>query len=124
MESISIQFSRNYLQMGLVADSLASGELIIDRVPDTICDGLRGHLSPRTFALIARDANGILLADEASICDAMRLVWTHLKLVIEPSSAVALAVVLGNPTRFSGQRIGIILSGGNIDTASLHVLLA
>lgn len=105
-------------------DSLASGELIIDRVPDTICDGLRGHLSPRTFALIARDANGILLADEASIRDAMRLVWTHLKLVIEPSSAVALAVVLGNPTRFSGQRIGIILSGGNIDTASLHVLLA
>lgn len=105
-------------------DSLASGNLITDRVPDTICDGLRGHLSPRTFALITRDADGILLADENAIRDAMRLVWTHLKLVIEPSSAVALAIVLGDPVRFAGQRIGIILSGGNIDTAALPSLLA
>ena len=105
-------------------DSLASGALITDRVPDTICDGLRGHLSARTFALISRDADGILLADEDAICVAMRLVWTHLKLVIEPSSAVALAVVLGDPTRFAGQRIGIILSGGNIDVAALPSLLA
>lgn len=105
-------------------DSLATGSLITDRVPDTMCDGLRGHLSARTFALIARDANGILLADENAIRDAMRLVWTHLKLVIEPSSAVALAVVLGDPARFAGQRIGIILSGGNIDVAALPSLLA
>ncbi|MBE2212192.1 MAG: pyridoxal-phosphate dependent enzyme [Xanthomonadaceae bacterium] len=105
-------------------DSLASGALITDRVPDTICDGLRGHLSPRTFTLIARDADGILLADEEAIRDAMRLAWTHLKLVIEPSSAVALAVVLGHPARFAGQHIGLILSGGNIDAASLSSLLA
>lgn len=105
-------------------DSLATGSLITDRVPDTMCDGLRGHLSARTFALIARDANSILLADENAIRDAMRLVWTHLKLVIEPSSAVALAVVLGDPARFAGQRIGIILSGGNIDVAALPSLLA
>lgn len=105
-------------------DSLASGQPITDRVPDTICDGLRGHLSARTFALIARDADGILLADEDAIRDAMQLVWTHLKLVIEPSSAVALAVVLGDPARFAGRRIGIILSGGNIDAAALPSLLA
>ena len=104
-------------------DSLASGTLITDRIPETMCDGLRGHLSPRTFALIARDADGLLLADEDAIRDAMRLVWTHLKLVIEPSSAVALAVVLGDPPRFAGRRIGIILSGGNIDVAALPSLL-
>lgn len=104
-------------------DSLASGMLITDRVPDTICDGLRGHLSPRTFALIARDANGLLLADEAAIRHAMRLIWMHLKMVIEPSSAVALAVVLGDPARFAGRRIGIVLSGGNIDVAALPSLL-
>lgn len=104
-------------------DSLASGTLITDRVPDTICDGLRGHLSPRTYALIARDADGILLASETAIRAALQLVWTHLKLVIEPSAAVALAVVLGNPERFAGQRIGIILSGGNVDVAALPFLL-
>lgn len=104
-------------------DSLVQGRPITDRVPDTICDGLRGHLSPRTFALIARDADGILLADEDAIRDAMRLVWTHLKLVIEPSSAVGLAVVLGNPARFSARHIGILISGGNIDAASLPALL-
>lgn len=105
-------------------DSLASGTLITDRVPETICDGLRGHLSARTFALIQRDADALLLADEDAIRDAMKRVWTHLKLVIEPSSAVALAVVLGNPERFAGRRIGLIISGGNIDAAALPSLLA
>ena len=105
-------------------DSLATGALITDRVPETICDGLRGHLSPRTFALIQRDADGVMLAQENAIRDAMRLVWTHLKLVIEPSSAVALAVVLNEPARFANRRIGIIVSGGNIDAASLPALLA
>ena len=105
-------------------DSLASGAPITDRIPDTICDGLRGHLSARTFALVARDSDGILLAGEDAIRDALRLAWTQLKLVIEPSSAVALAVVLGDPARFSGKRIGLIISGGNIDAASLPSLLA
>lgn len=96
-------------------DSLQAGRVIDDRVPRTVCDGLRGHLSARTLAIIARDADGILLADEDAILDAMRLAWRHLKLLIEPSSAVALAVVLGDRERFAGQRVGIILSGGNID---------
>lgn len=104
-------------------DSLAEGRLITDRVPDTICDGLRGHLSPRTFALIRRDADGLLLADEATIREALRLVWRHLKLVIEPSAAVALAVVLAHPQRFRGKRVGLVLSGGNVDLAMLPALL-
>lgn len=104
-------------------DSLASGQLITDRVPDTICDGLRGHLSARTFALIRRDAKGMLLADEAAIRESLRLVWRHLKLVIEPSAAVALAVVLAHPERFRGKRVGILLSGGNVDVAALPALI-
>ena len=105
-------------------DSLAQGRLIDDRVPRTICDGLRGHLSPRTYTLIARHADGILLADEDAIRAALRLLWVHLKLVVEPSSAVALAVVLDHPQRFRDRRIGIILSGGNLDPGDLPSLLA
>lgn len=100
-------------------DSLAAGRLIDDRVPQTICDGLRGHLSPRTFALLARHADGILLAGEDAIRAATLLAWRHLKIVIEPSSAVALAVVLATPEVFGGKRVGIVLSGGNVDPAAL-----
>lgn len=104
-------------------DSLAAGAPITDRIPSTICDGLRGHLSPRTFRLIARDANGILLAGEDQIREAMRLIWLHLKLVVEPSSAVALAVVLRQRERFAEREVGIVLSGGNVDFAALGELL-
>ncbi|RMH93760.1 pyridoxal-phosphate dependent enzyme [Lysobacter pythonis] len=104
-------------------DSLSAEYPITDRVPDTICDGLRGHLSARTFALIARDASGILLADEAGIRHAMRLLYTHLKVVVEPSSAVVLAVVLKDRQRFAGKRIGIVLSGGNVDLAGLSAMI-
>ena len=104
-------------------DSLAAGHAITDRVPATICDGLRGHLSPRTFRLIARDADGILLASEAEIRAALKLIWLHLKQVIEPSAAVGLAVLLRHRQRFAGQQVGIILSGGNVDFAALPDLL-
>ena len=81
----------------------------------TLCDGLRAQLSPLTFALLSRHVDGVLLASEEDIVAAMRLVWEALKLVVEPSAAVPLAVVLGEPGRFAGRRVGIILSGGNLD---------
>ncbi len=100
-------------------DSLQSGELITDRVPQTICDGLRGHLAPITFDILRSHLDGILLASEEEIVAAMRLLWERLKIVVEPSSAVALAVVLRERERFAGQRVGIVLSGGNIDLDGL-----
>ena len=96
-------------------DSLQSGALITDRVPQTICDGLRGHLAPITFDILRSQLDGILLADEDEILAAMRLIWERLKIVVEPSAAVSLAVVLRERERFAGQRVGIVLCGGNVD---------
>ncbi len=96
-------------------DSLSENKLIIDRTPQTICDGLRGHLAPITFDILRSHLDGILLADEAEIVAAMRLLWERLKIVVEPSAAVGLAVVLRERERFSGQRVGIVISGGNVE---------
>lgn len=98
-------------------DALVIGHPITDRSADTVCDGLRGHLAQRTYDLLERNIDGILLAGDDAVLAAMRLVWTRMKLLIEPSSAVPLACVLANPQRFRGRRVGIILSGGNVDPA-------
>lgn len=105
-------------------DSLASGQRVTDAVARTICDGLRAHLSPHTFAMISRDADGILLAEENEIRAAMRLLFTHLRIVVEPSSAVALAVVLRHPEHFRGRQVGLVLTGGNVDLDALPELMA
>ena len=97
-------------------DSLRSGTLITDRVPQTICDGLRGHLAPVTFGVLRSHLDGILLASEEQIHAAMALLRERLKIVVEPSAAVPLAVVLANRERFAGQRVGLVLSGGNADS--------
>jgi threonine dehydratase len=87
--------------------------------PNTIADGLRTSLSPLTFSIIKMYADGILTVSEESIVEAMRLVWERMKIIIEPSSAVPLAVVMENPEKFKGMRVGIIISGGNVDLESL-----
>jgi threonine dehydratase len=105
-------------------DSLASGERITGRVADTVCDGLRAELGPLTFRILREHCEEILLASEAEIIAAMRLIWERLKVVVEPSAAVPLAVVLRYPERFAGRRVGIILSGGNVDLDALPALFA
>jgi threonine dehydratase len=100
-------------------DSLASGERITGRIADTICDGLRAELGPLTFGILRERVSAILLASEADIVAAMRLIWERLKIVVEPSCAVPLAVVLKHPQRFAGREVGIILSGGNVDLDAL-----
>ncbi len=100
-------------------DSLAAGERITGRVANTICDGLRAELGPLTFQILRQHLEGILLASEAEIIAAMRLIWDRLKLVVEPSAAVPLAAVLRQPALFAGRRVGIILSGGNVDLDQL-----
>lgn len=94
--------------------SLARGERVRDWPIDTICDGLRAHLGKLTFEVL-RGRVEVLLASEAEIEAAMRLVFERMKLVIEPSSAVPLAAVLRHRPLFSGRRVGVILSGGNVD---------
>lgn len=105
--------------------SLTSGKLQTLETSDTIADGLRASLSPRTFAILRRHVNRILLVSEKDILLAMRLVWERMKIVIEPSSAVVIApflkpgtlASLDLPRRDDGSRpkLGLILSGGNAD---------
>ncbi len=104
--------------------SLQEGRCITDMTARTVCDGLRGHLAPRTFAILRERSKGILLVDERDIVQAMRLLWERLKIVVEPSAAVALAAVLQQRERFAGRRVGIVLSGGNVDLDALPEMFA
>lgn len=102
-------------------DSLASGERVRGRPAETICDGLRGELGPMTFAILRQRAPTILLADDAEVLAAMRLIFERLKLVVEPSAALALAVLLRHRDRFAGREVGIMLTGGNLDLDQLRL---
>ncbi|KAF1712396.1 serine dehydratase [Pseudoxanthomonas kalamensis DSM 18571] len=101
------------------ARSLALGRHDVDFVPDTICDGLRGSLGEPNFAILRDHGVQAIVVDDAATTAAMRLLWQVLKLIVEPSSAIALAAVLQQPERFAGQRVGLILSGGNVDLDAL-----
>ncbi len=95
--------------------SLREGRIVPSVDPQTIADGLLTSLGERNFSIIQENVERIITIGESQIVHAMRLVWERMKMIIEPSSAVALAVVLENPELFSGQRVGIIISGGNVD---------
>lgn len=96
--------------------SLRAGQLLRPRPTDfTIADGLRAGLSERTFTAIRRHVRDVVTVSEAEIVAAMRLIWERLKVLAEPSAAVALAAVLKEAGRFQGRRVGIVLSGGNVD---------
>ena len=104
------------------ARSFARGVLDHDMVPDTICDGLRGTLGAINFEILRAGNARVLTVDDAQVVAAMRLLWTRTKQVIEPSSATVLAAVLANRELFAGRRVGIILSGGNVDLDALPAL--
>ena len=86
------------------SESLRRGERVTDIVPDTVCDGLRAAIGPINFALLREYAVQVLLVSDDETIAAMRLVWERLKIVVEPSSAVALAAILRHRERFAGQR--------------------
>ncbi len=95
--------------------SLRAGSIIHQTNPRTVADGLRTSLSPRTFAVIQALVADILTVSEEEIIRAMRDVLERMKIVIEPSSAVPVAVALAGRPEVAGRRVGIILSGGNVD---------
>ncbi len=95
--------------------SLRDGTLYQSVKPTTIADGLLTSLSDRTFRILRERLEGILTVREETIVRAMRLLWERMKLVVEPSGAVPLAAVLEHPERFADRRVGLIISGGNVD---------
>jgi len=101
------------------ARSLHTGTLQQALPPSTIADGLLTSLCDRTFTVIRESVNDILTVTEDQIVEAMRLIWERMKIVVEPSSAVPLAAVLANRALFIGKKVGIIISGGNVDLAKL-----
>ncbi len=99
--------------------SFKSGTLQVNTTIDTIADGLRTNLGEKTFDIIQRELEDIFTVSEEAIIAAMRLVWERMKIVIEPSCAVPLAAVLANRPVFGGRKVGVILTGGNVDLGKL-----
>lgn len=99
--------------------SFKTGVLQPPLKPDTIADGLLTALGPLTFRITMEYVDDIFCAGEDSIINAMRFIWERMKIIIEPSSAVPLASILENREYFYGRRIGIILTGGNVDLGNL-----
>ena len=95
--------------------SFNKGEIVEKDAQQSVADGLKTNLKPRTWHFVSSYVTDILLASESEILDAMYLTWERMKIIIEPSSAVPLAVILKNRELFQGQRIGIIITGGNVD---------
>ncbi|MDG1310447.1 MAG: pyridoxal-phosphate dependent enzyme [Porticoccaceae bacterium] len=96
-----------------------SGQRLAEYSPNTIADGLRATVGVRNFEVMTETVDDILLCSEERIVEAMRLIWTRLKIIIEPSCAVPLAAIMDQPKQFQGKRVAIILSGGNVDLDAL-----
>ncbi|MFL3050809.1 MAG: pyridoxal-phosphate dependent enzyme [Candidatus Neomarinimicrobiota bacterium] len=99
--------------------SFKSGNLIPQINPNTIADGLRTSLSELTFSIIQKHVSEIITVSEREIIDAMRIVWERMKIIIEPSCAVPLAAVLQEKSGLKNKKVGIILTGGNVDLEQL-----
>ena len=95
--------------------SLQKGEIVPSINPKTIADGLLTSLGDKTFRIIRENIEEIIVVNDGQIIEAMRLLWERMKIIVEPSGAVPLAALLKEKDRFQGEKIGIILSGGNVD---------
>jgi threonine dehydratase len=99
--------------------SFKTGILTPSVNPLTIADGLLTSLSELTFSVIRKNVDDILTVQEESIISSMKLIWERMKIIIEPSSATVLAVIKENPGFFKGKKVGLIISGGNVDLKRL-----
>ncbi|WP_086475497.1 threonine ammonia-lyase [Arenibacter amylolyticus] len=99
--------------------SLKSGKIEVNTTTNTIADGLKTHLGDINFPIIKALVSEIIRVEEQEIKQAMKLIWERMKIVIEPSSAVPFAALLREKEEFKNKRIGIILSGGNVDLSNI-----
>jgi threonine dehydratase len=99
--------------------SFKAGHIIADDAPDTIADGLKVPLKENTWHFVSRYVTDIQTASEQEIIDAMKITWKYLRIVMEPSCAVPLAVILKNPDAYRGKRVGVVITGGNVDLDKL-----
>jgi threonine dehydratase len=99
--------------------SFKAGHIIADDAPVTIADGLKVPLKELTWHFVSNHVTDILTCSEQEIIDAMKLTWQRMKIVMEPSCAVPLATILKNKEKFAGKRVGVIITGGNVDLDKL-----
>ena len=99
--------------------SFLSGEIQSNETTNTICDGLRAQIGTITFPIIRDKVNGIIPISEEDIISTMQMIWERMKIIVEPSCSIALAAVLNNKNIFSDKKVGLILSGGNVDLNQL-----
>jgi threonine dehydratase len=101
------------------AQSLAQHARVTTVVPDTVCDGLRALIGERNLDALRAHRVDVITVSDAETIAAMQLLWSELKQVVEVSSATVLAAILKRPERFAGRRIGVVLTGGNVDLQAL-----
>ena len=99
--------------------SIKRKKIVPNKTTDTIADGLRAQVGTITFPIIQKHVDGIILVSEEMIVQSMRMVWQRLKIIIEPSCSIVLAAILTNKKQFYNKRIGLILTGGNVDLDNL-----
>ena len=99
--------------------SLKSGKIEYNEHSNTIADGLRTHLGDINFPIIKDLVDEIICVSEEEIIDAMKIIWERMKIIVEPSSAVPFAAILKEKKQFIGKKVGVILSGGNVDISKL-----
>ena len=95
--------------------SLKLGKIVPNETINTICDGLRAQIGALTFPVIADLVDDIITVTEEEIIDSMRMIWERLKMIVEPSSSITLGAILKNKDKFNGKKVGLIISGGNVD---------
>lgn len=108
-------FAAEPLNADDAARSFRAGHIIADDAPETVADGLKVPLKELTWHFVSGHVKDVLTATEDQIVDAMKLIWKRMKIVMEPSSAVPLACILANRDKFRGRRVGVIVTGGNVD---------
>jgi threonine dehydratase len=99
--------------------SFTTGKIAPSVNPLTVADGLLTSLSELTFSVIRNYVDEIITVKEETIIECMLLVWERMKIIIEPSSATVLAIIKENPEKFTGKKVGLIISGGNVDFRKL-----
>ena len=99
--------------------SLQSGKIEFNESVDTIADGLRTFLGDRNFPIIRSGVQQIIRVEDDEIIEAMKLIFERMKIIVEPSSAITLAAILKSPDVFRNKRVGILISGGNVDLSNL-----
>ena len=99
--------------------SLKQGKIVPNKTINTVCDGLRAEIGSKTFPVIQDLVDGIETVSESDIVESLRMIWERMKIIVEPSCSISLAMVLKNSNLFKDKNVGLIMSGGNVDLNSL-----